>query len=86
MDNFKDRKKAKEGDGQRTTAIEDIMGRSKALTILLVKPSPKTRIKSKAKVNGKGMEKENQMVTKVRERDEEKGNKVSEMKEKKNPQ
>jgi hypothetical protein len=32
------------------------------------------------------MEKENQMVTKVKERDEEKGNKDSEMKESKNPQ
>ncbi len=84
MDNPKEKRKAMAGDGQRTTAIEDIMGRNKDLTILLEKPSPKTRIKSKAKVNGKGME--NQMVTKVKERDEKKGNKDSEMKERKNPQ
>ncbi len=86
MDNPKDKRKAKAGDGQRTTAIEGIMGRNKALTILLEKPSPKIRIKSKEKVNGKGMEKGNQMVTKVKERDKEKGNKDSEMKERKNPQ
>ncbi len=62
------------------------MDRIKAQSILLEKPSPKTRFKSKAKVNGKGMEKGNHTVTKVKEIDEEKGNKDSEMKERKNPQ
>ncbi len=85
MANHKDKIKAKVGDGQPTIAIEDIRDRNKTPTILLAKPSPKTRAKLKAKVNGKRIAKESHTVRKGKEKDEVKENRDSGMNAKKNP-
>jgi hypothetical protein len=78
-DNIKDKRKAKVGDGQQTTAIGDIKGWNQTMTILFAAPIPKTRTKSKAKENGKNTAKENQTVRKVKEKDEVKENRDSGM-------
>ncbi len=85
MDNIKNKRKAKDGDGQQTIAIEDTMKRNKTLVTPLAKPSHKFPTKSKVKENGRIMAKENHAVTKEKERDEAKVNRDSEMKERKNP-
>jgi hypothetical protein len=60
-------------------------GQKQNRIIQLARPSPKTQAKSKVKIIGRIMIKENHAVKKVKENDEAKGNKDSEMKERMNP-
>ncbi len=67
MDNAKDKKREKDGDGQQAIATEDIKDRDKTQSIHHERHTLKTPTKSKAKANGETVAKKK--TTKEKERE-----------------